>query len=140
MAAHIATLTAPPLSGWRRNLGNAVPWMAVALFFCLLVQVFLAGAGLFRDATFLDWHATFVHAFEFLPLLMAVFAGIGRERVSMWMSIAILVLIELQYPTAPFMGPLTDTWAPALHPVNAVIITVLTVVLVLQRPPWQAKT
>jgi hypothetical protein len=124
-----------PMAPWRHKLGAVVPWAAIVLGVCLLFQVFLAGAGMFADAKYLDWHKNFVHAFELLPLLMAIAAGIAKHWAPMWLSIAVLVLIEAQYPLAPFGD--APGMAQALHPVNALLIFGLTLALVLHRPPWR---
>jgi hypothetical protein len=107
------------------------------LLVCIVIQVFFAGAGLFKDDSFLEWHKNFVHAFEFLPLLMAIAAGIAKRWPTMWMCITLLILIEAQYPLAPFNPDTAGTWAAAFHPVNAILITILTVVVLLHRPPWR---
>jgi putative tricarboxylic transport membrane protein len=86
---------------------------------CIIVQVFLAGMAVFVDQ---DWkpHTTFIHLFEFVPVLMFAISFIGRvpQRIR-WSSLGLFIMILLQYVTAKaFSG----VWLAALHPVIAVLL------------------
>ena len=83
---------------------------------CVLVQVFFAGVGAFGA----DWnlHLTFVHLFGALPLLMIPAAFVGRSSWgSRLLPFGLVILLGVQYATANSAVP-----AAALHPVNALLI------------------
>ncbi len=93
-----------------------------ALF--VLLQVFIAGLSVFYNPVYWTWHATLVHVFEWVPLLMLIISIIGRmpmwSRVS---SIGLLLLLIGQYITANMNAlPLIS----ALHSVNALLIFLIT--------------
>jgi hypothetical protein len=97
---------------------------------CVLVQVFFAGMGAFGA----DWsyHVSFVHFLEPLPLLMVPVAFVGRLSWGLrLLPLALVVLIGAQYAFANAAVP-----AAALHPVNALLI--LLIGLLLARSGWSA--
>jgi hypothetical protein len=97
---------------------------AWVLALCLLIQVFLAGLGIFGSPALLSLHTTFVHYFEFLPLLLIMLALLGRTRHALvWWSLLLQVQIELQY----FFAHFPVTVVAALHPVNAVLMFWITI-------------
>ena len=100
---------------WARRGYLALAWLFVG---CVAVQVFLAGMATFVDAARWTWHTGFVHAFEFLPLLMLPVAFLARTPAALrWLTGALFALIWLQYLTANIGGI-----AGAFHPVNALLI------------------
>lgn len=107
-----------PLSArvrWARRGYLVLAW---AFAGCVTVQVFFAGLATFVDSARWAWHTSFVHAFEFLPLLMLPVAFLARVPAAMrWLTGALLILIFMQYFTANFGGI-----PAAFHPVNALII------------------
>lgn len=91
--------------------------LAWALLLCIVVQTLIAGAAVFGNAERWKMHVLFVHLFEYLPLLMVVFAFAGKlPPVLKWHNIALLVLIVLQYTTANVAA------VGALHPVIALVM------------------
>jgi hypothetical protein len=97
---------------------------------CILVQVFFAGMGAFGA----DWsyHVSFVHFLEPLPLLMVPVAFVGRLSWGLrLLPLGLVVLIGAQYAFANAAVP-----AAALHPVNALLI--LLIGLLLARSGWSA--
>jgi len=88
----------------------------------IVVQVFLAGVGLFvPGANPFQYHVALgwlLHLGPLLVLLMAGLAGAGRRTV--WLSVALLVLVGIQ----PFLPSMRQDvpFAAALHPVNALAI------------------
>jgi hypothetical protein len=104
-----------------RVLYVVVAW---ALALCLLIQVFLAGLGIFGSRSLLTLHTTFVHYFGFLPILLIILALLGRTRHALvWWSLLLQVQIELQYGLAH--APVAVV--AALHPVNAVLMFWITI-------------
>jgi hypothetical protein len=111
------------------------PWLALILVVCILVQVYFAGAGLLANRSMAP-HTTFVHFFEFLPLLMILCAAVGRSgHFAIWGSVGVFVLIEIQYPLIKAPG-----LVPAFHPVNALLIFALAVMLAHHRPLWHRRS
>jgi hypothetical protein len=102
------------------RIGFAV--VAWLFLFAIVIQVFLAGVGLFVSGidTFsyhreLGW---LLHGGPLPILLLAWAAGPGRTTI--WLSVALFVLVAFQ-PFLPGMrGDLP--FAAALHPVNALAI------------------
>jgi hypothetical protein len=112
------------------HLGSA--WLLVG---CVVVQVFLAGLGVFDDPAVFMTHANFGYLWEWLAVVLLVAAIAGRlGRLQIGGAVLLIVLLALQsvfiamresYPTVA-----------ALHPVNGFIIGV--VGFLLARDAWQA--
>ena len=100
-----------------------VLWLFVA---CLVVQVFLAGMGVFAGVESFATHREFARLFGWLTLILLALALIGRlGRRWIWMSLLIFGLFVLQ---SVFVA-LRDS-APAvaaLHPVNGFLILLISI-------------
>jgi len=100
-----------------------VLWLFVA---CLVVQVFLAGMGVFAGVENFATHREFAYLFGWLTLILLALAIIGRlGRRWIWMSLLIFGLFVLQ---SAFVA-LRDS-APAvaaLHPVNGFLILLISI-------------
>jgi hypothetical protein len=106
------------LPGWVRWARYGYLVLAWILAGCVAAQVFFAGMATFVDSARWLWHTNFVHAFEYLPILMLLVAFAARLPVAMrWLSAALYALIFAQYATANIGGV-----PGAFHPVNALII------------------
>src|SRR5436190_18678314 len=116
-----------------RSAHLVVAWLLVA---GLVVQIFLVGLGVFRDAASFETHRNFGYTLELLPLVLLVLgliAGLGRRAALL--AAAIFGLFVLQ---SVFVGLRSD--APevaALHPVNGFLITILAIVLA--RDAWLGR-
>jgi len=116
-----------------RSAHLVVAWLLVA---GLVIQVFLAGLGVFRDAASFETHKNFGYTLELLPLVLLVLgliAGLGRRAALLAAAIFGLFLLQ-----SVFVGLRTD--APevaALHPVNGFLITILAIVLA--RDAWLGR-
>jgi mercuric ion transport protein len=94
--------------------------LAWGLVACVVLQTLFAGMAVFNDPKHWSSHVNFVHFFEFIPLLMIIFAFAGRlPKGTGWLSFALFALIFFQYTTAhlPAVG--------ALHPVMALALIVV---------------
>ncbi|MGH2371726.1 MAG: DUF6220 domain-containing protein, partial [Chloroflexota bacterium] len=111
----------PPASvQWARRGYAALAWIFVG---CLVVQVFLAGLGVFAGPANWRWHTTFVHFFELLPLLMLALAFLGRLPGRLrWLTAGLFALIFVQYATANLGDAPSIQIVAALHPVVALIL------------------
>ena len=96
-----------------------VAWLFVA---AIVVQVFLAGVGLFVGGfdTF-SYHRALGWLLHLGPLVVILFAwGAHPGRVTMWLSGLLVLLVGIQ----PFLPAMRDDlpFVAALHPVNALAI------------------
>jgi hypothetical protein len=114
----------------------AYQWLAWLFLAGIGVQVFFAGKGIFVGPGWWLQHRSFVHLLEALPVLMLVLAFIGRLPASVkWLTAAAFGLIGVQYATIEMGLP---TLA-AFHPVNAVLLFWLVLILA-QRTPRHDDT
>lgn len=96
----------------------AVAWLFVA---CVVIQVFLAGLGVFAGAANFNLHRDFGYTFGWLTVVMLVLALAGRlGRRWIGLSALLLVLFAMQSVFVAFRADLPA--AAALHPVNALAI------------------
>jgi hypothetical protein len=116
-----------------RSVHLVLAWLLVA---GLVVQIFLAGLGVFRDPASFATHRDFGYMLELLPLILLVvgfIAGLGRRAALLAAGIFGLFLLQ-----SVFVGLRAD--APdvaALHPVNGFLITLLAIVLA--RDAWVGR-
>jgi hypothetical protein len=103
----------------------AAAWLLVL---GLVVQVFLAGMGIFDDPGAFATHRDFGHILEILPVILAVaafVAGYGWWRVLAGVGLLALLLLQtilvLQRDSAPVIA--------ALHPVNALVLLLASVLV-----------
>lgn len=103
----------------------AVAWLFLA---CVIVQVFLAGLGVFAGSRNFDLHREFGYLFGWLTLVLLVLALVGRlGRRWIGLAGAILVLFAFQSVFVALRGAIPAV--AALHPVNALAIFWLAVLL-----------
>lgn len=103
-----------------RRMLPSVAWLFAA---ALLVQVLTAGLAVFVGPGWWIRHREWVHAFEWLSVVVVVLAHIGRSlRSVILLAWATVVLLFVQYATIGVRergGPLA---LAALHPVSAVLL------------------
>ncbi|MEP6680249.1 MAG: DUF6220 domain-containing protein [Chloroflexota bacterium] len=118
---------------WARVAYLYAAWLFVA---CLVVQVFLAGLGVFAGAQNFATHTEFGRIFGLMTLILIPLAIIGRMgRRKIWLSVLVFVLFFLQ---GLFIA-LRDS-APAvaaLHPVNGFLI--LWISILLAQSLWRER-
>ena len=116
-----------------RSLHLMVAWLLVA---GLVVQIFLAGLGVFRGPDSFLTHRDFGYALELLPIVLLVLGLIARlGRRPALLAAGIFGLFLLQ---SVFVGLRANTpEVAALHPVNGFLITFLAIVLA--RDAWLAR-
>lgn len=84
----------------------------------VVVQVFFAGLATFVDAKNWGLHVQLVRYFSLLPLLLLILSFVGRLPASVrWQSLALLVMIILQFMTANMAAAVP--YLSAVHPVIA---------------------
>jgi hypothetical protein len=116
-----------------RRAHLVVAWLFVA---GVVVQVFLAGLGVFDDPSTFITHASWGYMLEILPILMLVLALIGRlGRRQVLFAIGLFGMFILQ---SVFVALRVDQpMVAALHPVNG--FAILLVGIVAARESWAAR-
>jgi hypothetical protein len=110
----------------RSIASGALPW-AVALFIaCCVVQVFLAGLGVFDDPGAFVTHAGFAYVFGWLTLVILVIALLARA--GRWI-IGLAVLLLVQFALQSVLVGLRTTMpaVAALHPLNGFAILLVAI-------------
>jgi hypothetical protein len=115
---------------------QSLPFVAALFVACTVLQVFLAGLGVFDGpARFID-HRMWGYMFGWLTLallVLALVARAGRRLVSL--TVVLLVLFALQ---SVFVALRADQPAiAALHPLNGFLI--LGAAVVLTREAWRVR-
>ena len=104
----------------RAHVGLA--WLFVA---SVLVQVFLAGLGIFAPGVGFGWHVEFGYTVIGIVtlgvLLSAIAAGRPRREVGLSLLLLVLYVVQTALPQARASLPAVA----ALHPVNAVLLFAL---------------
>ena len=103
---------------------------------CVVVQIFLAGLGVFADPRSFITHRDFGYVFGLLTLALLVLALVGREpRRVTGLSALLLLLFALQ---SVFIALRTSTpEIAALHPLNGFLI--LFVAITVTRASWAVR-
>jgi hypothetical protein len=114
----------------------ALPVAAGAFVACAVIQVFLAGLGVFDDPDRFITHRAFGYLFGWLTLVILVLALLGRSsRRVVGLSVLLLVLFAFQ---SVFIAVRADLPAiAALHPLNG--FAILLVGVVLTREAWLTR-
>ena len=112
----------------------AHPVAAAAFVACAVVQVFLAGLGVFDDPKAFVTHREFGYLFGWLTLVVLVLALAGRmpRRVT-GLSVLLLVLFALQSVLVALRAELPAI--AALHPLNG--FAILGVGVMTARSSWR---
>src|SRR5512144_1678504 len=115
---------------------RALPFAAGAFVACAVVQVFLAGLGVFDDPKAFITHREFGYTFGWLTLAILILALVGRTpRRIAGLAVLLLVLFALQ---SVFVALRTDLPAiAALHPLNGFLI--LGTGVVITREAWAVR-
>jgi hypothetical protein len=99
-----------------RSAFAVLAWVFAA---CLIVQVFFAGLAIFDDSKYWELHTTFVRMFALIPILLLVFAFLGRMSWgTVFLSIGLFLLIIFQFVSVN----LSARAIAALHPVVAMLL------------------
>jgi hypothetical protein len=116
---------------------TAYPVVAGLFVACAVIQVFLAGLGVFDDPSSFITHRNFGYMFGWLTLVLLVIALVGRiARRYVGLAVLILVLFALQ---SVFVALREDMPAvAALHPLNGFLI--LGVATYAAWTSWKARS
>ena len=115
---------------------GAFPFVAGLFTACAVIQVFLAGLGVFDDPKAFITHREFGYLFGWLPLVMLVIALVGRmPRRYAGLSALLFVLFILQSVFVAMRESMPAV--AALHPLNGFLI--LAIGAVTTYWSWQAR-
>ena len=120
----------------RSRARQALPIVLAAFVACAVVQVFLAGLGVFNDPRSFVTHREFGYAFGWLTLVALILALVaGSPRRITGLTGLLLLLFALQ---SVFVAVRADLPAvAALHPLNGFIL--LATSAVVTRRAWGAR-
>lgn len=115
---------------------QALPIVAAAFVACCIVQVFLAGLGVFDDPRSFVTHREFGYLLGWFTLVMLVLSLLGREPRRI-VGLCVLVLLQFVLQSV-FVALRVDYPAvAALHPVNGFLI--LAVGSIIARLSWAVR-
>jgi heme A synthase len=116
---------------------SAFPFVAGLFAVCAIIQVFLAGLGVFDDPSAFVTHRDFGYMISLLPIVLVVLALVGgMPRRYAGLSALLFVLFVLQSVFVQMRESLPAV--AALHPLNGFLILALGILLAWQS--WQART
>ena len=95
---------------------------------CIVVQVFLAGLGVFDSASAFITHRNFGYLFGWLSLVLLIVAAVGRMPRRL-IGLAGLTLVQMALQSVLILFREDNPAIAALHPVNGVLLLVTTLVL-----------
>jgi mercuric ion transport protein len=95
-----------------------VAWLFLA---CVVVQVFLAGLGVFAGAQNFTLHREFGYLFGWLTLVLLLLALVGRLG-RRWVGLSALMLVLFAFQSVFVALREVMPEGAALHPVNALAI------------------
>jgi hypothetical protein len=116
---------------------SAFPFVAGLFAVCAIIQVFLAGLGVFDDASAFVTHRDFGYMISLLPIVLVVLALVGgMPRRYAGLSALLFVLFLLQSVFVQMRDSVPAV--AALHPLNGFLILALGILLAWQS--WQARS
>lgn len=116
-----------------RSAHLVLAWLFVA---CLIVQVFLAGLGVFDTSASFEAHRNFGYLLSWATILLAVLAllgGMGRRLALLGAGSFGLFILQSVFVAMRETNPTIA----ALHPVNGFLILLIAVVMA--RDSWLAR-
>ncbi|HET7168653.1 MAG TPA: DUF6220 domain-containing protein [Candidatus Limnocylindrales bacterium] len=113
---------------------QALPVVGALFVACVVIQVFLAGLGLFDDPRSFETHRQFGYLFGMLTLVLLALALAGRQSRRV---VGLSALLLLQFALQSLLVALRPSPLAALHPVNGFLI--LLVAIVVTRAAWQTR-
>ena len=117
-----------------RNVYVALTWLFVV---GLLVQVFLAGRGVFESPLQFATHREFGYLLSVVPialLIVGLLGGLGRRLTVFAVVAFLLFILQSVFVAARGSSPMIA----ALHPVNGFLI--LLIAIEMAREAWLTRT
>jgi hypothetical protein len=116
---------------------SAFPFVAGLFAVCAIIQVFLAGLGVFDDPASFVTHRDFGYMISLLPIVLVVLALVGgmpRRYAGLSALLFVLFILQSVFVQARESMPAVA----ALHPLNGFLILAIGILLAWQS--WQART
>jgi hypothetical protein len=135
MATQVTSLSAPRrLTGARRTADVAYLYLAAAFVVAVLVQVFLAGRGVFGidaleldEAKSFDAHRLWGFALAGISAVLLVLALVAREsRRTMAAALVLFLLVFVAQSVLAHAGE-DEAWLGGLHALDGIMILLLSV-------------
>ena len=117
-----------------RAMFAVISWIFLAM---VVLQVFYAGVGLF-GAGDMTSHVGFGYLVVLVPLFVLIAAALARAGGRLIGLAAFLLLITFLQPTLAYARE-DAPYIAALHPVNALAIAGLGLVIALRATAWRAR-
>lgn len=95
---------------------------------CIVVQVFLAGLGVFDASSAFVTHRNFGYLFGWLSLVLLIVTAVGRMPRRL-IGLAALSLVQMALQSVLVLFREDTPVIAALHPVNGVLLLVTTLIL-----------
>ncbi|SEP66390.1 hypothetical protein SAMN05216232_0512 [Virgibacillus subterraneus] len=109
------------LSSTDRIVRGILAVISQLFFICVVIQVFLAGIATFVNYGDWELHTTFIHYFEFTPIIMLILSFFVRVPNKLrWDYASLYLLIIMQYVTTQLTG--SAPFVTAIHPVIALVL------------------
>lgn len=129
------TSSRPRTAPVRAGVGRAYLGLAGLFLLGVVMQAFLAGAGMFVSGTWMAWHEALGHLMTspipLIPLLLLILGFVGRlPRADKWLS-ALLLFLAMVQPVVLYLRGVLPILS-ALHPVNALLLFVLPIWLIVR--------
>jgi len=102
-----------------------VAWLFAA---CIVVQVFLAGMGVFDGPERFETHRNFGYLFGWLTLVMVIIAAVGRLGRRL-IGLSVLALVQFFLQSVFILFREDQPAIAALHPVNGVLLLVVAIAI-----------
>ena len=116
---------------------QALPIVGATFVACVVLQIVLAGLGVFADPGSFVTHRNFGYLFGLLTLVLLVLAIAGRQpRRTIGLCALLLGLFAMQSVFIALRASAPEV--AALHPLNGFLI--LLVAIVVTRASWAART
>ena len=111
------------MSSVARGVHLVAVWLFVA---CCVVQVFLAGLGVFESPAQFEVHRNFGYTFGllvFVILIAAILGRLGRRQIGLAALLVVLFILQSVFVALRESAPTIA----ALHPVNGFLITAVAI-------------
>jgi hypothetical protein len=119
----VSQISKDQISSFKKTMRVLYAIFAWLFALCILIQVFLAGLSIFTSPSYWSVHIGFAHIFESIPMLLLIFALLGRlPRAITLLSLLLIAQFALQYAFVQLSGSLGIAALAAFHPVNAVVM------------------
>jgi hypothetical protein len=122
--------------GIRTGARTALAILAGVFAVLLLIQVFLAGLGVFDGPERFATHRDFGYGISLLIIVMIVLSIVGRGPARL-IGLSVLLEVQILLQSVFIVMRADNPQVAALHPVNGVLMLVVS--LVLAREAWAAR-